>query len=198
MPLIDRFQNEPDVFIFLISTLAGGTGLNLTAANRVVVFGTVIFSWTRVFSAHPLVDTDPNWSTLVYFTQSRTSVDKRSNHRSGARSAGDRPRVPLRADTRRFRLQATWGWVHRGTHLCAPGLQATADGHRLHRKRANPLFCGRPRGQEKAGRTFRAEEYLHFTRKLVNENGGEGHLLLLLLVVDDSGCDHRRSNMQTS
>lgn len=39
MPLIDRFQNEPEIFIFLISTLAGGTGLNLTAANKVVVFG---------------------------------------------------------------------------------------------------------------------------------------------------------------
>ncbi|KAI0299056.1 P-loop containing nucleoside triphosphate hydrolase protein [Multifurca ochricompacta] len=38
MPLIDRFQNETKIFIFLISTLAGGTGLNLTAANRVVVF----------------------------------------------------------------------------------------------------------------------------------------------------------------
>ncbi|KAI0255595.1 P-loop containing nucleoside triphosphate hydrolase protein [Lactifluus subvellereus] len=43
MPLIDRFQNETEIFIFLISTLAGGTGLNLTAANRVVVF-------------------DPNWN----------------------------------------------------------------------------------------------------------------------------------------
>jgi len=39
MPLIDRFQNDRDIFIFLISTLAGGTGLTLTAANKVVVFG---------------------------------------------------------------------------------------------------------------------------------------------------------------
>ncbi|KAA1466811.1 hypothetical protein DENSPDRAFT_831699 [Dentipellis sp. KUC8613] len=43
MPLIDQFQNDPDIFIFLISTLAGGTGLNLTGANKVVVF-------------------DPNWN----------------------------------------------------------------------------------------------------------------------------------------
>ena len=43
MPRIDQFNNEPDMFIFLISTMAGGTGLNLTAANKVVIF-------------------DPNWS----------------------------------------------------------------------------------------------------------------------------------------
>lgn len=32
MPMIDKFNHDPDVFIFLISTLAGGTGLNLTGA----------------------------------------------------------------------------------------------------------------------------------------------------------------------
>ncbi|SPO40851.1 related to RAD26 - DNA repair and recombination protein [Pseudozyma flocculosa] len=36
--LVDKFNRDPDVFIFLISTTAGGTGLNLTAANKVVVF----------------------------------------------------------------------------------------------------------------------------------------------------------------
>jgi hypothetical protein len=34
MPMIDDFHSDPDVFIFLISTLAGGTGLNLTGATR--------------------------------------------------------------------------------------------------------------------------------------------------------------------
>ncbi|RDX43671.1 hypothetical protein OH76DRAFT_1544375 [Lentinus brumalis] len=43
MPMIDRFQEDPNIFIFLISTMAGGTGLNLTAANKVVIF-------------------DPNWN----------------------------------------------------------------------------------------------------------------------------------------
>ncbi|KAJ6619061.1 P-loop containing nucleoside triphosphate hydrolase protein [Mycena sp. CBHHK59/15] len=43
MPMIDQFHNDPDIFIFLISTMAGGTGLNLTGANRVVIF-------------------DPNWN----------------------------------------------------------------------------------------------------------------------------------------
>lgn len=39
MPMIDKFHQDPDIFIFLISTLAGGTGLNLTGANKVVIFG---------------------------------------------------------------------------------------------------------------------------------------------------------------
>ena len=39
MSLIDQFNTDPDVFVFLISTLAGGTGLNLTSANKVVIFG---------------------------------------------------------------------------------------------------------------------------------------------------------------
>ncbi|KAJ2911902.1 hypothetical protein MD484_g8516, partial [Candolleomyces efflorescens] len=43
MPMIDRFHNDTSVYIFLISTLAGGTGLNLTGANKVIIF-------------------DPNWN----------------------------------------------------------------------------------------------------------------------------------------
>ncbi|KZT24961.1 hypothetical protein NEOLEDRAFT_1178730 [Neolentinus lepideus HHB14362 ss-1] len=43
MPAVDRFNNNPSINIFLISTTAGGTGLNLTSANKVVIF-------------------DPNWN----------------------------------------------------------------------------------------------------------------------------------------
>ncbi len=32
--LVDEFQQKDDIFMFLISTKAGGVGLNLTAANR--------------------------------------------------------------------------------------------------------------------------------------------------------------------
>jgi superfamily II DNA or RNA helicase len=36
--LVDNYQKNKDIFLFLISTKAGGLGLNLTAANVVIVF----------------------------------------------------------------------------------------------------------------------------------------------------------------
>lgn len=35
---VDDFNSDPDQFVFLISTKAGGVGLNITSANKVVVF----------------------------------------------------------------------------------------------------------------------------------------------------------------
>lgn len=34
MSIIDQFQQDPDVYIFLVSTMAGGTGLNLTGTAK--------------------------------------------------------------------------------------------------------------------------------------------------------------------
>lgn len=42
--MIDKFHEDKNVFVFLISTLAGGTGLNLTGADKVVIFGMSIAS----------------------------------------------------------------------------------------------------------------------------------------------------------
>ena len=40
---VDQFNNDPSIFIFLISIAAGGVGLNLTSANKVIIFDP---SWT--------------------------------------------------------------------------------------------------------------------------------------------------------
>lgn len=36
--VVNQFQNDPDIHLFLISLKAGGTGLNLTAADHVLIF----------------------------------------------------------------------------------------------------------------------------------------------------------------
>lgn len=45
MKLIDKF-NQENYFIFLLTTRVGGLGINLTAANKVVIF-------------------DPDWNPMV-------------------------------------------------------------------------------------------------------------------------------------
>jgi SNF2 family DNA or RNA helicase len=35
---IDRFNRDPDSFLFLLSTRAGGVGINLTAADTCIIF----------------------------------------------------------------------------------------------------------------------------------------------------------------
>ncbi|KAK2716317.1 SWI/SNF-related matrix-associated actin-dependent regulator of chromatin subfamily A containing DEAD/H box 1-like isoform X2 [Artemia franciscana] len=37
LTLIDKYTNDPSIFIFLLSTKAGGLGINLTAANTVII-----------------------------------------------------------------------------------------------------------------------------------------------------------------
>jgi DNA repair and recombination RAD54-like protein len=45
---VEQFQRDPSVFLFLLSTKAGGVGLNLFAANRLVLFDS---SWNPAFDA---------------------------------------------------------------------------------------------------------------------------------------------------
>ena len=35
---IERFNNDPDVFLFLLSTRAGGLGLNLSSADTCIIY----------------------------------------------------------------------------------------------------------------------------------------------------------------
>ena len=37
-PLIDEFNENPDIPVFLLTTGAGGTGINLTDANKIIIF----------------------------------------------------------------------------------------------------------------------------------------------------------------
>lgn len=36
--LVDRFNNDPDIHLFLLTTRVGGLGVNLTGANRVIIY----------------------------------------------------------------------------------------------------------------------------------------------------------------
>lgn len=37
-PLIKRFNEDPDLFVFILTTRVGGLGINLTGANRIIIF----------------------------------------------------------------------------------------------------------------------------------------------------------------
>ncbi|CAF3138384.1 unnamed protein product [Rotaria socialis] len=74
---ISTFNKDPDVFIFLISTRAGGLGLNLMAADTVVLFNS---DWNPMIDmqaqdrAHRIGQTKP---VIVYRFIVRNTIDER-------------------------------------------------------------------------------------------------------------------------
>lgn len=57
---VDNFNSDPDKFVFLISTRAGGVGLNITSANKVVIFDP---HWNPAYvgSACAFLDASSSW-----------------------------------------------------------------------------------------------------------------------------------------
>lgn len=49
---VDDFNSDPEKFVFLISTKAGGVGLNITSANKVVIFDP---HWNPAYVRLPLI-----------------------------------------------------------------------------------------------------------------------------------------------
>lgn len=46
---MDAFNSDKDMFIFLLSTRAGGLGINLTAADTVILYDS---DWVRPYNLH--------------------------------------------------------------------------------------------------------------------------------------------------
>ena len=44
---MDAFNSDKDMFIFLLSTRAGGLGINLTAADTVILYDS---DWVRLYN----------------------------------------------------------------------------------------------------------------------------------------------------
>jgi SNF2 family DNA or RNA helicase len=50
--LVDRFQKDPNCKVFLMTLKTGGTGLNLTAADRVFIFD----PWWNIAAENQAID----------------------------------------------------------------------------------------------------------------------------------------------
>lgn len=85
--VVDAFQTDPSIFVFLLSTRAGGLGINLTAADTVVFYDS---DWNPTMDAqamdraHRLGQTRP---VTVYRLITRNSVEERILQRAKQKGA---------------------------------------------------------------------------------------------------------------
>lgn len=85
--VVDAFQTDPTIFVFLLSTRAGGLGINLTAADTVVFYDS---DWNPTMDAqamdraHRLGQTRP---VTVYRLITRNSVEERILQRAKQKGA---------------------------------------------------------------------------------------------------------------
>ena len=56
--MVNDFQQRSDIFVFLLSTRAGGLGINLTAADTVIFYDS---DW------NPTVDQQVNLNLQIFF-----------------------------------------------------------------------------------------------------------------------------------
>lgn len=116
-----RFSKDPEVFIFLLSTRAGGLGINLTAADTVIIFDS---DW---------VGADDKSTTAVsctYLIESMFDASVISQEPTG-RPASSGPLSPHRTDKTSSGVPPGHSQHHRpedpGEGVCQE--EAGADGH---------------------------------------------------------------------
>lgn len=69
MLMVDRYNANSDIFVFLLTTKVGGLGLNLTGADRVIIFDPDWVSDGKLLK----------WHRIVLLTIVAESVDRRSS-----------------------------------------------------------------------------------------------------------------------
>jgi hypothetical protein len=118
--LVDKF-NDPEgpEFVFLLSSKAGGCGLNLIGANRLILFDPGIpvrpISKSTQFLILPLNPLSLSMSLIDYLALNLCGIDGRLESRGGSTGFGES--MARRSKERLFRIQIYCHWHHRGKDL---------------------------------------------------------------------------------